>query len=209
MRATITTTPGGRKTVIAACDEPCPIERGMRVLGGKWTGSILWHLRDEPVRFNDLARLIGGASKKMISERLKHLEEHGLVQREVLDTRPLAVLMLMLMARSEGRWDELRRLSSGTSMRATDPMQFVWTLEVAHLARHDGDPDRAATLAHEAMQGPNTSGAYGLLAWLALDRHDVDGARKLLRQGREAYTHYQGVTTLRELDALERAIEAR
>ena len=46
----------------------------MRVLGGKWTGSILWHLRDEPVRFNDLARMIGGASKKMITERLRQLD---------------------------------------------------------------------------------------------------------------------------------------
>ena len=63
----------------------------MRVLGGKWTGSILWHLRDEPVRFNDLSRMIGGASKKMIAERLRQLEDQGLVDREVLDTAPVAV----------------------------------------------------------------------------------------------------------------------
>lgn len=81
----------GRKTVKEACLEPCAIERGMRILGGKWTGSILWHLKDDPVRFNDLARMVGGASKKMISERLKHLEAHGLIEREVLATRPLGV----------------------------------------------------------------------------------------------------------------------
>ena len=81
----------GRKTVAEACTEPCAIERGMRVLGGKWTASILWHLKDAPVRFNDLGRMIGGASKKMISERLKHLEAHGLIEREVLETRPLGV----------------------------------------------------------------------------------------------------------------------
>ncbi|MCB1958859.1 MAG: helix-turn-helix transcriptional regulator, partial [Rhodocyclaceae bacterium] len=34
------------------CGEPCPIERGMRVLGGKWKASILWHLQDGPLRFN-------------------------------------------------------------------------------------------------------------------------------------------------------------
>jgi DNA-binding HxlR family transcriptional regulator len=81
----------GRKRAIDACMEPCSIERGMRILGGKWTGSILWHLRDEPVRFNDLSRMIGGASKKMISDRLRHLESHGLISREVLDTRPVGV----------------------------------------------------------------------------------------------------------------------
>ncbi len=63
----------------------------MRILGGKWTGSILWHLRDEPVRFNDLARMIGGASKKMVSERLRHLEAHGLITRQVSETKPVTV----------------------------------------------------------------------------------------------------------------------
>lgn len=48
----------------------------MRILGGKWKGSILWHQKDGPVRFNDLAR---------------QLEAHRLVRREVLSTRPIAV----------------------------------------------------------------------------------------------------------------------
>lgn len=63
----------------------------MRVLGGKWKGSILWHLKDGPVRFNDLARQLGGASKKMVDQRLKELESQGLVERKVLSTRPIAV----------------------------------------------------------------------------------------------------------------------
>ena len=81
----------GRKTVADPCLTPCPIERGMRVIGGKWTGSILWHLKDGPVRFNDLARMIGGASKKMITERLRQLEAQGLVRREVTGTKPVSV----------------------------------------------------------------------------------------------------------------------
>lgn len=63
----------------------------MRIIGRKWTGSILWHLKDEPVRFNDLSRMIGGASKKMITERLRQLEAQGLVHRAVLDTSPVSV----------------------------------------------------------------------------------------------------------------------
>ena len=60
------TDPACSRPRIHACTEPCPIERGMRILGGKWKGSILWHLRDGPVRFNDLARQLGGASRKMV-----------------------------------------------------------------------------------------------------------------------------------------------
>lgn len=84
-------TVGRRRIVVEACTEPCPIERGMRILGGKWTGSILWHLKDGPVRFNDLARMLGGASKKMIAERLQQLEERGLISRTVLQTSPVSV----------------------------------------------------------------------------------------------------------------------
>ncbi|MCG8487635.1 MAG: helix-turn-helix transcriptional regulator [Chromatiales bacterium] len=91
MKAQIQIDVAGRKRVADACTEPCPIERGMRIIGGKWKGSILWHLQQGPVRFNDLVRQLGGASKKIVNQRLKEMEEIGLVKREVLSTRPVAV----------------------------------------------------------------------------------------------------------------------
>ncbi len=81
----------GRKKVINVCLEPCSIEKGMRLIGGKWTGSIIYHLKDGPVRFNDLARMLGGASKKMIDQRLKELESRDMVTRTVINDRPIAV----------------------------------------------------------------------------------------------------------------------
>ena len=91
MKAIVTADSRGRRTVAEPCTEPCPIERGMRLLGGKWKASILWHLKDQPVRFNDLARQLGGASKKMVNQRLKEMEAAGLLERQVLSTRPIAV----------------------------------------------------------------------------------------------------------------------
>ncbi|CAM2011100.1 winged helix-turn-helix transcriptional regulator [Acanthopleuribacter pedis] len=86
-------TAGGRirKKAVAPCLRPCPIERGMRLIGGKWKGSILWHLKDGPVRFNDLTRQLGGAGKKMVDQRLKELESMDMVKRKVLSDRPIAV----------------------------------------------------------------------------------------------------------------------
>ncbi|CAM4168626.1 winged helix-turn-helix transcriptional regulator [Vibrio agarivorans] len=81
----------GRKSVVNVCAEPCAIEKGMRLIGGKWKGSLIYHLKDGPVRFNDLARMLGGASKKMIDQRLKELESEGMVVRKVLSDRPIAV----------------------------------------------------------------------------------------------------------------------
>ena len=81
----------GRKKVFNVCLEPCSIEKGMRLIGGKWTGSLIYHLKDGPVRFNDLARMLGGASKKMIDQRLKELETRKMVIRKVINDRPVAV----------------------------------------------------------------------------------------------------------------------
>lgn len=73
------------------CILPCPIERGMRIIGGKWKGSILWYLKDGPIRFNELTRKLRGASKKMVNQRLKEMEDMGLLERRVLSTKPFAV----------------------------------------------------------------------------------------------------------------------
>ena len=104
---------GRRRVVHDPCATPCAIERGMRIVGGKWTGSILWHLKDGPVRFNDLSRLVGGASRKMIADRLRQLEGRGLVRREVHATAPVSVTYeITEFGRTAlGVLDELRRWS--------------------------------------------------------------------------------------------------
>ncbi len=91
MKSRVETDRYGRKKVYDACMEPCAIEKGMRIIGGKWTGSIIYHLKDGPVRFNDLTRMLGGASKKMIDQRLKELEGRDMVIRTVISDRPIAV----------------------------------------------------------------------------------------------------------------------
>ena len=91
MESSIKTDSKGRKKVYNACMEHCAIEKGMRLIGGKWKGSIIYHLKDEPVRFNDLTRMLGGATKKMVDQRLKELEDEGMVIRKVISDRPIAV----------------------------------------------------------------------------------------------------------------------
>lgn len=122
MRARIVEDVKGRRRAEEACDQPCAIERGMRIIGGKWTGSILWHLKDGPVRFNDLARLIGGASKKMIAERLRQLESQGLVERNVIETSPVSVeySITPFGKTALGFLDELRKWSDALPAELID-----------------------------------------------------------------------------------------
>jgi DNA-binding HxlR family transcriptional regulator len=51
-------------------------------LQGKWRLHILWVLRQGPVRIGQLGRLVTGASKKVLTQHIRHLEVDGIVVRK-------------------------------------------------------------------------------------------------------------------------------
>lgn len=63
--------------------EGCAVEKALAVVGAKWTLIVLHHLMDGPKRFGDLQRLVPGASPKMLTVRLRDLEQLGLLTRTV------------------------------------------------------------------------------------------------------------------------------
>ena len=69
----------------------CPMAACMAVLGGAWTPSVIWKLSGEPRRFGELARDIPGISPKMLTARLRALEDKGVVLREVVPSSPPSV----------------------------------------------------------------------------------------------------------------------
>jgi len=74
-----------------SCAGFCPIHEGLRSLQGAWTPEILWQLRQGPKRFGELRRALVRVSAKVLTTRLRELEERGLVQRTVLATSPPSV----------------------------------------------------------------------------------------------------------------------
>lgn len=58
----------------------CPVRRGMKTLGGKWTILILHHLR-APIRFGRIKKDIPEISEKMLIQRLRALEENKYIKR--------------------------------------------------------------------------------------------------------------------------------
>jgi DNA-binding HxlR family transcriptional regulator len=67
---------------------PCPIEKTMSVIGGKWTFLILRDLFYGTKRFGELQRSLQGISPRTLSTRLKELEEEGLLLRTVFSEIP-------------------------------------------------------------------------------------------------------------------------
>jgi DNA-binding HxlR family transcriptional regulator len=57
-------------------------------MGDKWTIMAITMLAEQPRRFNELKRLIGGISQQMLTRTLKALERDGMVARKVHPTIP-------------------------------------------------------------------------------------------------------------------------
>lgn len=69
----------------------CSIEKALEVLEGKWTFLILRDLFSGTKRFGELRQSLHGISPKTLSERLKALEEKGVVKRTAYATIPPTV----------------------------------------------------------------------------------------------------------------------
>jgi DNA-binding HxlR family transcriptional regulator len=57
----------------------------------KWTVLIVVLLGDGPKRFNEIKRMVGGISQRMLTFTLRGLERDGLVERTVFPTTPQRV----------------------------------------------------------------------------------------------------------------------
>jgi DNA-binding HxlR family transcriptional regulator len=57
-------------------------------VGDKWSVFVIMMLGDGPKRFNEIKRLIGGISQRMLTLTLRGLERDGLVTRTVFPTIP-------------------------------------------------------------------------------------------------------------------------
>jgi len=66
----------------------CPVARTAEIISGKWTLLIIRDLASGVKRFNQLERSLHGISPKTLSERLRSLEEEGIVLRQTFAEVP-------------------------------------------------------------------------------------------------------------------------
>lgn len=101
----------------------CSISRTLELVGEKWSLLAIRELMLGNHRFEQIARYTG-APRDILTNRLRKLEEHGLIRRELYQERP---------ARHEYR---LTRL--GASLQPVITALRAWGDE--HLADADGPP---------------------------------------------------------------------
>lgn len=60
-----------------------PFGYTLSVISGKWKMVILyWLVEEQPIRYNELQRLIGSISHKTLSVQLKEMENDGIIIRK-------------------------------------------------------------------------------------------------------------------------------
>ena len=71
-----------------ASQEECPVARTLARIGDRWTILILRDLFRGYRRYNDLLGSLEGISPNLLADRLKGLEEHGIVERRLYCQHP-------------------------------------------------------------------------------------------------------------------------
>jgi DNA-binding HxlR family transcriptional regulator len=77
-----------RKSRVPPPPAACPLTECMKLLGGAWTPNVIWYLSEGPRRFSELRSDIPPISAKVLSARLREMEEKGVVTRQVMPTSP-------------------------------------------------------------------------------------------------------------------------
>ncbi|MEE9314227.1 MAG: helix-turn-helix domain-containing protein [Rhizobiaceae bacterium] len=69
----------------------CPIRNVLVGISGKWQSLIILSLEDGPLRFNQIKRVIGDISQRVLTQNLRTLERDGHITRTVSHGPPIAV----------------------------------------------------------------------------------------------------------------------
>jgi DNA-binding HxlR family transcriptional regulator len=67
---------------------PEEVRRAAGLLERRWVVSILWASYEGAVRFNELKQAVGAIPPRTLVQRLVELEEAGMLERRVVDSRP-------------------------------------------------------------------------------------------------------------------------
>ena len=69
------------RTMRPVHDANCSVACTADIIGAKWTAVIVHDLSEGPRRFSELERSCPGISPRTLSERLRVLEQEGIIQR--------------------------------------------------------------------------------------------------------------------------------
>lgn len=82
----------------------CPVRILLDQLADRWAVLVLLAIGCGPVRFNALKREVDGVTPKVLAQTLTRMERNGLVRREVIASKSIAVHMISPLSESLLLW---------------------------------------------------------------------------------------------------------
>jgi DNA-binding HxlR family transcriptional regulator len=113
----------------------CPLAMAAEVLCTRWTMVLIRELIAGSTRFNDLRRGVPKMSPTLLSQRLKELEEAGVVERKILQSEKGVFEYQLTEAGRElgtvvealGFWGQ-KWIGSAESLENVDPSLLMWDM---------------------------------------------------------------------------------
>lgn len=119
---------------MSASPQLCPFfHRAVELVGRRWTGAIIFVLLQDRARFAGIRAAIPDITDRMLSERLRELEQEEIVQREVVPDTPVRVEYSLTQ---KGR-------ALATALNALGDWADQW---LAGTGEHGSTPTRAGTV---------------------------------------------------------------
>ena len=154
----------------------CPVAMAAEVLCSRWTVVLLRELLAGSTRFNDLRRGLPRMSPALLSQRLKELEETGIVKRRPVPGEPTVLEYaltdagreLQPLVESFGKWGQ-RWIPSKLSLEQLDVQLLMWDMRRG--LRFEPPPPRRLVIQFQYPDAPKRDRSW----WLIVEPdHPVD-----------------------------------
>ncbi len=151
----------------------CPVAKGAEVFNERWTPLIIREMMCGSKRFNDFKRGNPMMSPSLLSQRLKFLEEAGVVEKKI--TKGESVEYLLTQSGNDlgeivtrlGLWG-LKWARSRLTPDDYDPQLLMW--DIRRRIDVGGFPDKRVVISFMFQDMPSSKRAY----WLVIDHGEVD-----------------------------------
>ncbi len=76
---------------IVKCSKTCPIDVALKYVGKKWAIGLIKDMFYGLKHFNEFLQANPDLSAKVLSQRLKELEQNGIIEKNVITVTPLSI----------------------------------------------------------------------------------------------------------------------
>jgi DNA-binding HxlR family transcriptional regulator len=111
--------------MVSMTDPASPLEEAVARVGDRWALLIVSALLDGPRRFNDLQSDVAGIAPNVLTQRLRNLEQHGVVVATPYSRRPPRFVYQLTAAGAElaGALRLLAQWGAGQSPDSVEPLR--------------------------------------------------------------------------------------